>query len=140
MTRAHTTMAGYTLLELLVVLSIIALIAVVAIPAAGGSVERMTLSSDARAMTTQLRRLREQALDTQSDIVLTVSGSAANVANVSGAEAIAMSSGTSLEISPRFTIAWDGTVNGTMRLSRGDAAARIVADRLTGRLVVEASR
>ena len=140
MTRAQASMAGYTLLELLVVLSIMALIAVVAIPAAGGSVERMTLSSDARELTTQLRRLREQALDSQSDISLAVSGAAANLLKVSDGSAISLSPGTALEISPRFTIAWDGTMTGTVRLSRGGASARVVADRVTGRLVVEAAQ
>ena len=135
--------AGYTLLELLVALAIMSLIAVVAIPAVAGSLERMTLSSDARALTTQLRRLREDALDRQIDITVAPSGAAENVLDVSGGDPIALASGTHAEIvtangaPPRFAIGWDGTMTGAIRLSRGNAVARIVADRLTGRLSVE---
>ena len=139
-------MAGYTLLELLVVLAIMSLIAVVAIPAVGGSLERMTLSSDARALTMQLRMLREDALDRQVDISVAASGSAENVLSVSNGNAIALASGTHAEIAaapgtpPRFAIAWDGTMTGTIRLTRGNASARIAADRLTGRLSVEVAQ
>ena len=138
------TMAGYTLLELLVVLAIMSLIAVVAIPAVGGSLERMTLSSDARALITQLRRLREDALERQIDITVASSGSAENLLSVSNGGSITLASGTHAEIvassgtPQRFAIAWDGTMTGAIRLSRGNAVARVTADRLTGRLSVEA--
>jgi general secretion pathway protein H len=140
--------AGYSLLELLIVLAVMGLIAVVAVPAVAGSVERMTLTSDVRAMTTQLRALRERALDRQVDIAVTVSGSASNVLNITGGEAIALSAGTSIEIlvpgasraAKQITIAWDGTIAGRFRLTRGAAATDITADRVTGRLIVEAPR
>jgi general secretion pathway protein H len=147
MRAKQAPIAGYSLIELLVVLAIMGLIAVVAVPAVASSLERMTLSGDTRALTTELRRLRTRALDRQIDISLTVSGGAANILTVSEGGTIELSGGTQAEIlsnaagnaPPRFVVAWDGTMNGSLRLTRGGAAARISADRLTGRLTVESA-
>ena len=65
---------GYSLLEVLIVLAIAAVIAVAAAPAIGSTVERMALRSDVRNVTTELRRLRDTALDRQADIIITVAG------------------------------------------------------------------
>lgn len=140
-----TSTAGYSLIELLVVLAIMGLLAVIAVPAVASSVERMTLSGDTRALTTELRALRGRALDRQVDISLSVSGGAPNVLAVSDGGTIVLAGGTQAEISApgagntpqHFVIAWDGTMTGSLRLSRGGSSARIAADRLTGRLVVE---
>lgn len=139
--------AGYSLLELMVALAIMGLIIAVAAPAVGASVERMTLRSDARAVTQELRRLRERALDRQTDIVVTASGSAANALAASDGSALTLASGTQVEIVPtrrglpaQLRVSWDGRIMGAVRVSRGAASSRIAADRLTGRLRAETAR
>jgi prepilin-type N-terminal cleavage/methylation domain-containing protein len=131
---------GYSLVELLVVLAIMALVVLVAVPAASSTVERMTLSADARTLTTELRALRTIALDRQTDIVLTA-GAGGLVP--SQGRAITLSSGTTVEIAQTgsehaFVLRWDGTASGALTLRRGDASLRIAVDRLTGRLAVGA--
>jgi prepilin-type N-terminal cleavage/methylation domain-containing protein len=131
---------GYSLVELLVVLAIMALVVLVAIPAASSTIERMTLSADARTLTTELRVLRTIALDRQTDIVLTAG---AEGLVPSQGEAIQLSSGTTVEIDQAgsdsaFVLRWDGTASGAVTLRRGDASLRVAVDRLTGRLAVGA--
>lgn len=128
-------MRGYSLMELLVAFAIMAVIVVVATPAVQASVDRMTLSADARTVMTALRRLREEALDRQIDIAVSVSGSASQLA-VSTGEVVALSSGTSVRAAPAqgVVIAWDGTIRGTLTLARGSREVRVAADPLTGRL------
>lgn len=126
-------------MELLVVLAIMALIVVAAAPAIGGTVERMTLRSDVRTLSSELRRLREQALDRQADIALMVSSSAGNQLTASDGSAIALASGTRLQIlaaiNKRLIIAWDGSISGAVRIVRGRTSADIIAEPLTGRLI-----
>lgn len=136
----HSDMArGYSLLELLVVLAIMALIVAAAAPAIGGAVERMTLRSDVRTLSSELRRLREQALDRQADIALTVSGLAGNELTASDGSTIALAPGTRLQIlstgNKRVIIAWDGSISGAVRVARGRTSADIIAEPLTGRLI-----
>jgi prepilin-type N-terminal cleavage/methylation domain-containing protein len=138
MNAARAISPGYSLVELLVVLAIMALVVLVAIPAASSTVERMTLSADARTLTTELRALRTTALDRQTDIVLT-----AGVEGLvpSQGEAIQLSSGTIVEIAQAgsesaFVLRWDGTASGALTLRRGNASLRVEVDRLTGRLAV----
>lgn len=135
---ARGTSPGYSLVELLVVLAIMSLIVLVAVPAASSTVERMTLSADARTLTTNLRALRTIALDRQTDIVLTATAS--GLAPSQG-PAIELSSGTAIEIAQlgadrRFVLRWDGTASGVITLTRGESSLRIAVDRLTGRLAV----
>lgn len=127
---------GYSLMELLVALAIMAVIVVVATPAVQASVDRMTLSADARTVMTALRRLREEALDRQIDIAVSVPGSAASELAVSTGEVVTLSSGTSVRAAPAqgVVIAWDGTIRGTLTLARGSREVRVAADPLTGRL------
>ena len=138
--------AGYSLLELMVVLGILALIAVVAVPAMSGSIERMTLAGDARDLATQLRTLRENALDQQTEVEVTLSGSEANALTASSGDIIRLSTGTSIEVVAaskgvaRFVISADGIAIGGFRLSRGASSSRIAVDRLTGRISIEAGR
>jgi prepilin-type N-terminal cleavage/methylation domain-containing protein len=130
--------AGYSLVELLVVLAIMSLIVLVAIPAASSTVERMTLSADARALTTELRVLRTAAMDRQTDVAVTATN-AAHILGTSAGAPIELSSGTAAEVS-HFTLHWDGTATGAIQLKRGDSIVRVSVDRLTGRLAVESVR
>lgn len=116
---------GYSLLELVVALAIMGLIAAVAAPVLIGGIDRMTLNADAREVATKLRALRETALDTQSEIAVTPG-------------AFDMAAGTGMDF-PKggLVIAADGTAGGTLRLTRGNATARISINRLTGRITVE---
>jgi general secretion pathway protein H len=135
--------AGYSMLELLVVLAIMSLILVIALPAASGNLQRLSLSSDARLVASSLRSLREQAVNRQSDIVLTVSSARPDVLLVSSGGEIALTWGTGAQIFSRgnrgrsMILSWDGTVAGTIVLTRGGSTMRISADRLTGRVTVE---
>jgi len=141
MTAARAISPGYSLVELLVVLAIMALVVLVAFPAANSTVERMTLSADARTLTTELRALRSTALDRQTDIVLQ---SAAQGLVPSQGKAIRLSPGTNIEITQgggsesAFVLRWDGTAAGAITLRRGSASLRIAVDRLTGRFAVGA--
>ncbi|MBL8780216.1 MAG: prepilin-type N-terminal cleavage/methylation domain-containing protein [Alphaproteobacteria bacterium] len=138
MNAPRATSPGYSLVELLVVLAIMALVVLVAVPTASSTIERMTLSADARTLTTELRALRTIALDRQTDIVVTAG--AGGLVSSQGA-AIALSSGTAIEIAPNgsesaVVLRWDGTASGAVTLRRGRASMRIAVDRLTGRLAV----
>lgn len=123
---------GYSLMEMVVALAILALIVVVATPTVQASVERMTLRADTRTLMTELRRLREEALDRQTDITLTVAGGAPHELQASNGSIIALSYGTSIG-AEGVTVAWDGTIRGAVTLARGSAEAFVVADPLTGR-------
>lgn len=136
--------AGYSLLEMMIALAIMGMIVVVAAPSVGASVERMTLRSDARALTQELRLLREHALDRQADFAVTVSGSSLNTLIVSDGSTISLASGTRVEIAPtrrgspaQLLVSWDGRITGAVRVTRGTASAQVSADRLTGRLRAE---
>jgi prepilin-type N-terminal cleavage/methylation domain-containing protein len=136
MKRFFALAPGYSMLELLVVLAIMGLIATVAVPVVSTSVERMTLGADARSLATQLRDLREAALDEQKDVVVTVEGGNVTVLN---GEALLVSSGTAVEImGSRFVIDAEGAPTGSFRLLRGNSSVRIVANPLTGRFAVTA--
>lgn len=130
---------GYSLLELVVVLGVAALLAFVAAPAVGAWIDGATLRSDARTAMNEIRRLREQALDRQTDIAVPVSAGAAHVLAASNGEAISLSQGTSAT-SMGLAIAWDGTVAGRLALRRGGTTLVVSADPLTGRLTVEGAQ
>ena len=116
---------GYSLLELVVALAIIALIAAVAAPVIVGSLDRMTLTSDARAIATHVRALRETALDEQKEIVVTAGD-------------LPLSAGTEIEIpAKKLIIASDGTAGARLHLSRNGSAVDVVINRLTGRITIE---
>lgn len=130
---------GYSLLELIVVLGIVALLIVVATPTVQASVERMTLTADTRALLTELRRLREEALDQQTDLVLTVAGGAAHEIEVSSGETISLTPGTAVRMRD-VVIAWDGTISGALYLSRGAREVAVAAEPLTGRPIAGVPR
>lgn len=133
---------GYSLVEMLIALAIMALIVLVAVPATSSTIDRMTLSADARTLTTGLRALRAVALDRQTDITLTSTGRGLSASHGSGIE---LSAGTAVDVvqvgrDRRFVLRWDGTANGAITLTRGSSELRVVVDRLTGRLSVETVR
>lgn len=120
--------AGYSLLELLVVLAIIGLIVGVAVPTLIGGSDRMVLAADARAVATQLRTWRDDALDEQREISL----SAAD---------LPLSAGTSADLGAKtFTIGADGGAGIRVRLTRGGTSMTVSMHRLTGRVTVEDGR
>lgn len=117
---------GYSLLELVVALAIMGLIAAVAAPVVIGGIDRVTLNTDAREVATKLRALREAALDSQREITVTEGD-------------FDVAAGTRIEFPKRgFVIGADGTAGATLHLVRGDASVRVVVNRLTGRVAVEA--
>lgn len=117
---------GYSLLEMMVVLAIMGLIAVLALPALTGAGDRVTLTADARAIATQLRALREEAQDRQSEITLTPAD-----LNVSAGTQVSIGGATALVIDA------DGSLAADLRLTRNGRAIRVVVNRLTGRITVE---
>lgn len=137
---------GYSLLEVMIVLAIAAVVMLAAAPAISSTVERMTLRSDVRSVTTELRRLRDAALDRQADVILTVGGNGALVA--SDGTIIPLAAGTVVQIVPasaatkpaRLVIAWNGAISGGLRLARGQSVASIAAEPLTGRLLTQGER
>ncbi len=143
MSNRSSRSAGYSMLELLIVLAIMSLILVIAIPATSGSLQRLTLSSDARFVASALRSLREQAADQQSEIILTVSPGRSDVLMASNGTEVPLAWGTSAQIvsrdnrDHRLTLSWDGSVSGMITLTRGGSSIRISADRLTGRLILQ---
>jgi prepilin-type N-terminal cleavage/methylation domain-containing protein len=119
---------GYSLLEIVVALGIMALIATVAAPVVIGSVDRMTLTADARAIATHVRELREQALDGQKEIAIAPSD-------------LPLSAGTTVDMAGnQLVIAPDGSVGVVLRLTRGGSAVNVVVNRLTGRVTIEDAR
>ena len=137
---------GYSLLEVMIVLAIAAVIMVAAAPAIGNTVERMTLRSDVRSVTTELRSLRDQALDRQADIVVTLNGEGALA--MSDGNTINLAAGTIAQILPanaatkpaRMIVGWDGAISGGIRLSRGRSVTDIAAEPLTGRLITRGAQ
>lgn len=130
--------SGYSLLELMVVLAIIGLITAIAVPSAATSLERMTLSANARDLVTQLRTLRETALDQQTEQVVTFKD---GVFVLSNGATLSISPGTSAEVEgERFVVGADGVPGGAIRLARGGSSVRIVTHPLTGRIAVEVAR
>lgn len=149
MRAAPTSSDGYSLLELMVVLGILGLIAIVAAPTISTSIDRMTLTSDARDLATHLRALREDALDRQTEIVVAPSGAEASALTASSGESIELSSGTNVEViasdgraraGGRFVISADGLAAGGFRLSRGEVSSRLMVDRMSGRMSIAVER
>lgn len=123
--------AGYSLLELLVVLAIMGLIATVAVPSVVGSVDRVTLTADARAVATKLRAWRNAALDGQTEVAVTSDGTRLIASH---GETLDLSSGTvaddSLVVSPV------GASSGAIRLTRGASSVTVAVDAITGRITI----
>lgn len=127
---------GYSLVELLVVLAIMGLIATVAVPPLIGSIERTTLTADARTLATQLRAWRDTAMDQQTEIALTPLG---HRLTASTGDELTLTSGTTVEVvdAKTLVIAPGSGTRGTLRLSRGNASVRVVIDTVTGRITIE---
>lgn len=123
--------AGYSLLELLVVLAIMGLIAAVAAPSVIGSVDRVTLTADARAVATQLRAWRNVALDGQTEVEVTTAG---RRVTASTGDSLDLSSGTVADAS--LVISPVGASSGAIRLTRGASSIKVSVDAITGRVTV----
>ena len=134
---------GYSLLEMLVVLAILGLIAAVAIPPIGTSIDHMRLSDDARILAGALREAREDALNQQRDVALTIDPQAPNKITASGRAQWMLSadSVTSFVAAngkpPTFAFHGDGTASGgTFRIARGKAHADLRIDDISGAVEV----
>ena len=127
---------GYSLVELLVVLAIMGLIATVAVPPLIVSIERTTLTADARTLATQLRAWRDTALDRQTEIALTAAG---HRLTASTGDELTLTSGTTVEVvgAKALVIAPSGGARGVVQLSRGSASVRVVVNAVTGRITIE---
>lgn len=123
--------AGYSLLELLVVLAIMGLIATVAVPAVVGSVDRVTLTADARATATKLRAWRNVALDGQTEVAVTADGARLTASH---GDTLDLSSGTVADDS--VVISPVGASSGAIRLTRGASSVIIAVDAITGRVTI----
>lgn len=131
--RKDNAEAGYSLLELMVVLAIIAVVMTAGLPFAFGSMERLSLESDARRVAGSLREMRALAMDLQKDVVLSVPAGGGDIIASSEGDRIRLSPGTTATIEAaepggradgpgRLVIGWDGSLSGSLRLeSRGRA-------------------
>ncbi len=133
--RRFTAASGYSLVELLVALAVMGLIATVAVPMVAGTVERATLTADARALATRLRAWREIAMDRQMRIAVTHS---AHRLSASHGDEFELSTGTSIDVAngPKLTIGPGGGAHGVLRLSRGGSSIRVAFNATSGRVEI----
>jgi general secretion pathway protein H len=134
---------GYSLLEMLVVLAILGLIAAVAIPPIGTSIDHMRLSDDARILAGALREAREDALNQQRDVALTIDPQAPNkLASSARAQWTLSADGVTSFIAadgkPRaFAFHGDGTASGGIfRIAHGKAHTDVRVDDISGAVEV----
>lgn len=129
--------AGYSLLELMVVLAIIAVVMTAGLPYAFGSLERLSLESDARRLAGSLRGMRALAMDLQKDVILTVPAGAGDLIVSSEGDSIRLSPGITVRVEApgagqgvpeagRLVVGWDGSLSGSLRLDSGDRRLRVV--------------
>lgn len=135
-------MAGYSLLELMVVLAIMAIVATAGLPLASRALDRLSLEGDARLVASGVRQLRETAMDLQKDVSLQVRGSGSRELVSSDGRRIALSASTSVEIltdapDGRMLIGWDGNVSGVIVLSNGSRKLRLRQAGILAPLIVE---
>jgi type II secretion system protein H len=130
---------GYSLLELLVVLAILGLIAALAVVPISASIDHMRLSDDARVLAGALREAREEALNQQRDIALTIDAQTPNkIASSSGGRwTLSGDSIVSLTGAHAFAFHADGTASGgAFRIARGSAHAELRIDDVTAAIEV----
>ena len=141
--QGKRAMAGYSLLELMVVLAIMAILATAGLPMAARSLDRLSLDGDARLVATRVRQLRETAMDLQKDVSLQVRGSGSRELISSDGTRIPLSASTSVSIvtdapDGRLLLGWDGSVSGVIVLSNGTRKLRLRQAGILAPLVVEA--
>ena len=134
--------SGYSLLELLVVLGIMSLILLIATPTLSNTVDRFTLASDARTVVSQLKALRERAMDLQKEISVSAVTADSNSLATSENETYTYSSGIVVLINNRtepqvLRISWDGSMAGQLILSNGFKKIRVFARDLNGPITLE---
>lgn len=135
--------SGYSLLELLVVLGILSLILLIAAPVLSNTVERFSLASDARSAVSQLRVLRERAMDLQKEITIRSSVGDKSSLTTSENETLSYTRGTAVAVSNRvephiLRISWDGSVAGQLIFSNGVKEIRVYARDFNGPITFEA--
>lgn len=123
--------SGYTLIELLVVIAILGLIAVLAVPGTTRVVDGLLLTSDVRAVGSELRRLKQAARDQNSPLGISI---AAGAVSESDGTVFALPHGSRIGLD-RGAI-WffaDGTsTGGVATISREGGTATITIGWLTG--------
>lgn len=136
MSMARTRADGFTLLELLVVLAIMGLMVAIAMPFTVSTIAQAGLRADARALTSQLRRLQHQAQERRETIVIatlavhTLPG-AVFAAPQAGRGTVTLAGGRPVIFYP------DGTSSGgTLRLREGGRALDIGVAWMTGAIDV----
>lgn len=145
MRPTRSSSAGYSLLELMVVLAILSIIVMMAVPFAAGTVEKFSLASDTRLVAAQLRALRQQALDMQRDVTLVATTQPQPGLQTSQGRFLSLSAGTSASILAAggrhdLVVSWDGSISGTIILTRGDRSSKVFVGQLNGPVRVETIR
>jgi general secretion pathway protein H len=127
-------MAGYTLLELLVVLGIIGLVATLAAPLVGKAIASAALNADARSLATYLRTQQQLAQSGQRTIAIgDADGASQEVqqkAGLSGQARFAVSNAP-LEYFPDGT-----TTGGSITLHEHDQTTTVSVSWLTGAISI----
>lgn len=124
---------GFTLLELLVVLAIAGLMISIAAPFAVRTIENAALRADARQVASELRAVRQRAIDRQETIA--VSSLSALAASRGGNAS--MPRGRFASAGGPATFYPDGTSSGAaFRLIEGDRAIDIKVAWLTGAVTI----
>jgi prepilin-type N-terminal cleavage/methylation domain-containing protein len=134
--------SGYSLLELLVVLGILSLILLVAAPVLSSTIDRFALASDARMAVSQLRALRERAMDLQKEISIRPSAGGGASITTSENQTFSYSRGIDVSVSNRvepevMRISWDGSIAGQLVFSNSMKKIRVFARDLNGPITLE---
>lgn len=143
--RERPGTAGYSLLELMVVIAIMAIVATAGLPYVSGSLDRFSLEGDARRVASQIRLLRETAMDLQKDITVAPRADGASELVTSEGMIIPLSGSTTVTIvtdapDGKLLVGWDGTVSGAIVLTDGNRKFRLRQKGILTPLVVEAVR
>lgn len=126
---------GYTLVELLVVIAIIGLITAIAAPVATTAMEAAQFRADQRAVITELRAYRTNAMHKQLQLALRNGADATILAEF---RTQGLSEGTVLSVEEPIHWFADGTTTGgRIVLRRGNRSKTVVVSWLTGTVAVE---
>lgn len=140
MTRGQN---GYSLLELMVVLGIMALVMTAGLPFAVRALDGLSVESDARLAASRLRELRTIAMDLQQDLRLVVSKEAPATLVAPDGRRVQLGSGAIATIEGGgedgvLVLGWDGSISGSLLVSRGNRQLRLHQRDAYGSIVIEA--
>jgi prepilin-type N-terminal cleavage/methylation domain-containing protein len=140
MTRGQS---GYSLLELMVVLAIMALVMTAGLPFAVRALDGLSVESDARLAASRLRELRTVAMDLQQDLRFVVSQEAPATLVAPDGRRVHLGSGAIARIEGGdedgvLVLGWDGSVSGSLLVSRGNRQLRLRQRDAYGAIVIEA--